>query len=144
MKKTVTCIMAFLVTLMFSFPALAAEGPATAVSKQIVETVAKGCQKELESYCKDVTPGKGRILACLYAHEDKLSGQCEFALYDASAQLEWALNAMTYVVKECREDLQANCSNVQAGEGRLLECLDKNEKKISARCKQSLKDVGLK
>jgi hypothetical protein len=34
----------------------------------IIETVAKGCEKELTSYCKDVTPGEGRILACLYAH----------------------------------------------------------------------------
>lgn len=144
MKKTITCIMAFLVTLMFSLPALAAESPAKAIGKQIAETVANGCKKELESYCKDVTPGKGRILACLYAHEDKLSGQCEFALYEASDQLQWALNAMTYVVKECREDFQANCSNVEPGEGRLLECLDKNEKKLNEHCKQALKDVGLK
>ena len=43
-------------------------------------------EAELETYCKDVTPGDGRILACLYAHGDKLSGQCEYALYDAAEQ----------------------------------------------------------
>jgi hypothetical protein len=144
MKKTGIWLLALVVTLMFSFPALAAEGPAEMVSMKIVDTVAKGCKKELESYCKDVTPGEGRILACLYAHEDKISGQCEFALYDAAAELQWALNAMTYVANECRDDLKANCAEVQPGQGRILECLNKNEKKVSSRCKQALKDVGLK
>jgi hypothetical protein len=53
-------------------------------AKDLVQTVKDGCKKELESYCKDVTPGKGRVLACLYAYEDKLSGGCVYALYDAS------------------------------------------------------------
>jgi hypothetical protein len=30
----------------------------------------EGCNKEFETYCKDVTPGEGRLLACLYAYED--------------------------------------------------------------------------
>ena len=68
---------------------------------KIVETVAKGCEKELTSYCKDVTPGEGRILACLYAHSDKLTGQCEYALYDAAVQLERFVAALTYVANEC-------------------------------------------
>ena len=33
-----------------------------------------------------MTPGQGRVLACLYAHGDKLSAKCEYALYDAAAQ----------------------------------------------------------
>jgi hypothetical protein len=48
------------------------------------------------------------------------------------------------VVKECEADLAANCSGVKAGEGRLLQCLEKNEAKVSQRCKGALKDVGLK
>jgi hypothetical protein len=28
--------------------------------------------------------------------------------------------------------------------GRLLQCLEKNDKKVSGRCKQALKEVGLK
>ena len=43
--------------------------------EDLVETVATGCEKELTTYCKDVTPGEGRILACLYAHSDKLTGR---------------------------------------------------------------------
>jgi hypothetical protein len=110
----------------------------------LVETVVKGCQKELETYCKDVTPGEGRMLACIYAHSDKLSGQCEYALYDAAAQLERAVAALSYVVNECRDDLENLCADVPAGEGRLAKCLEQNDAKVSARCKQAQKDVGLK
>jgi Cysteine rich repeat len=111
--------------------------------ESLIETVANGCKTEIATYCKDVKPGEARILACLYAYEDKLSGQCEYALYDASTRLERAITALTYVAKECEADLKANCSNVQPGEGRLLECLNKNEAKLSQRCKGALKDVGL-
>ena len=110
----------------------------------LLETVANGCKTEITTYCKDVKPGEGRILACLYAYEDKLSGKCEYALYDAAARLERAVAALTYVAKECEADIVANCSGVKAGEGRVLQCLEKNEAKVSARCKGAIKEVGLK
>ena len=115
-----------------------------AAADDLVETVAKGCEKELTSYCSNVTPGEGRILACLYAHSDKLSGQCEYALYDAAVQLERFVAALSYLANECDEDLDKFCKGVEAGEGRLLKCLDENSEKISARCTQALKDVGAK
>ena len=110
----------------------------------IIETVAKGCEKELTSYCKDVTPGEGRILACLYAHSDKLTGQCEYALYDAAVQLERFVAALTYLANECDADLEKYCAEIAVGEGRVLKCLDDNAEKISTRCTQALKDVGAK
>jgi hypothetical protein len=110
----------------------------------IIETVATGCKTELETYCKSVTPGEGRVLACLYAYQDKLSGKCEYALYNAAARLERAVAALTYVTNECEADVVANCAGVKAGEGRLLQCLEKNDAKVSQRCKDALKDVGLK
>jgi hypothetical protein len=119
-------------------------GTQVLAAEKLVESVTNGCKKELETYCKDVTPGEGRVLACLYAYEDKLSGQCEYALYDAAAQLERALTALTYVANECRDDLQKFCSDIRPGQGRLLACIDKNEKQVSGRCKQAMKDVGLK
>jgi len=112
--------------------------------QSLVDTVAKGCDKEIKTYCKEVTPGGGRVVACLYAYEDKLSAQCEYALYDAAAQLERAINALAYAANECRDDLAKFCSDIKPGEGRLIQCIDKNETKVSARCKQALKDTGLK
>jgi hypothetical protein len=82
---------------------------------ELVESVAKGCRKEIQGYCKNVTPGDGRILACL----------------------------LTYVANECKDDLKAYCSDVAIGKGRLLKCLEKNDAKVSSRCKQARKDVKL-
>jgi hypothetical protein len=136
MKKLCLVFLAFTVLLFTTVPALAGD--------DLVQTVVNGCKKELETYCMDVTPGQGRVLACLYARSDKLSGQCEYALYDAAAQLERWVAALGYVVNECKDDLGNLCSGVPAGQGRLLDCLEKNDSKVSQRCKQARKDVGLK
>lgn len=127
----------------FVFMALVG-GTAFAAQKGPVETVTEGCKKELDTYCKEVTPGEGRVLACLFAFEDKLSNRCEFALYDAAVQLERAVNALAYAANECRDDLKTFCSGVQPGQGRLLDCLDKKKDQVSGRCRQALSDVGLK
>jgi hypothetical protein len=112
--------------------------------QSLVDTVANGCKVEIEKYCVQVTPGQGRVLACLYAHEDKLSSKCEYALYDAAVQLERAVAALSYVANECDEDLDKYCASIAPGKGRLLDCLKKHDKQVSKRCKQAVKDVGLK
>jgi hypothetical protein len=119
-------------------------GGVASAQQALVESVVKGCDKELKTYCKDVTPGEGRGLACLYAFSDKLSAQCEYALYDAAVQLERAVNALAYVANECGGDLKTYCSGIKPGEGRLLQCIEKNDAKVSNRCKQALKDTGVK
>ncbi len=116
-------------------------GDTFAADKGPVETVLEGCAKEFDTYCKDVTPGESRLLACLYAYQDKLSPGCEYSLYDAAAQLEHALTVLTYVANECRDDLKAYCSAVPAGQGRLLTCLDRQQAKLTKRCDQALKDA---
>ncbi len=119
-------------------------GPAASAQQDIIETVATGCKTELQTYCKGVTPGQGRILSCLYAYGDKISGQCEFALYDAAAQLERFVAALSYVANECDEDIDKYCAAVEAGEGRILACLEAQGTNIQGRCNQALMDVGLK
>jgi hypothetical protein len=122
--------------LVLALPVHAGEG--------LIDSVAKGCEKELNTFCKGVTPGEGRVLACLYAYSDKLSGQCEYALFDAAVQLERAVAALSYLANECRDDLMTFCSAINPGEGRLLQCIEKNDAKVSERCKQALKDTGVK
>ena len=119
-------------------------GGAASAEEGLIETVAKGCDKEIKTYCKDVVAGEGRVLACLYAYEDKLSGKCEYALYDAAVRLQRAITALAYMANECEADLHAFCSDIQPGGGRLLDCIEKNDAKVSKRCKQAMKDTGLK
>jgi hypothetical protein len=113
-------------------------------AEDLVETVKNGCKTELESYCAKVTPGEGRVLACLYAHDDQLSGRCEYTLYDASVQLERVVAALAYVENECHADIESYCAKVKEGEGRIATCLKANNSKISKRCAQAMTDVGVK
>lgn len=113
----------------------------TVSAQGIVETVEQGCAAEITAYCSQVSPGEGRLLACFYAHEDKLSGQCQYALYSASAQLDEAVSALDYLATQCRDDILKLCGEVQVGEGRVLECLKSNSASVSAACNQAVSDV---
>lgn len=139
MKKNVLIAIAGLA--LSAAPALAADPLAKGVQGAL-DTFSQGCQKELTTFCKDVTPGEGRVLACLYAFQDKLSARCEYALYDSIAQLDRMLTNLSYVAGECRDDLKSLCSDVKPGEERLLDCLTRNEAKVSSRCAAALKDVA--
>ncbi len=140
-KKTVVLMVGILCLAVTAF---AADNPVAHDMDEAIQTFAEGCEAELTSYCKDVTPGEGRILACLYAHGDKVSTRCEYAVYDSIHQLNRTLATTSYVIGECREDLSAYCADVQVGQGRLLDCLDHNGSKISKRCNTALKDAGWK
>jgi hypothetical protein len=141
MKKQM--VLAALMVAALSSPALAGD-PLLKGVQGALDTFSQGCQKELTTYCKEVTPGEGRVLACLFAFQDKLSPRCEYALYDSVSQLDRTLTTLSYVVGECRDDLKNVCANVKPGEGRLLDCLARNEAKVSSRCNYALKDAGYK
>jgi hypothetical protein len=128
-----------IVSLLVVFVLFSFAGNASA--QDIVSAVQKGCGAEIQNFCSQVTQGEGRLLACFYAHEDKLSGQCQYALYDASAQLERAVSALNYVAGQCQDDITAYCASVQLGEGRVVECLNSNSESVSAACKQAMADV---
>lgn len=45
--------------------------------KEKFKDVAEACQDDAGKVCKDVKPGKGRILRCLKQHEGELSPACK-------------------------------------------------------------------
>jgi hypothetical protein len=126
----------------------AAQTPAqdvtAAMQGQLSAQVLEGCSSELAQHCAEVTRGEGRLLACLYAYGDKLSGQCDYALYDAAVRLEHAVGAVTYVASECRKELETYCENVKVGEGRVAQCLKDHATQLSPGCDQALTTVGVK
>jgi hypothetical protein len=124
--------------------ALLAIGGRTQAAETVVDKLKEACNKELTTFCKDVAPGEGRVLACLYAFEDQVTDKCVYALYDAALDLEKAVAALKFAATECSDDLLKFCADVEVGQGRALACLDKNEKGVSQRCKDALKQTGLK
>jgi Cysteine rich repeat len=121
-----------------------AQDVTAAMQGQLSDQVLEGCNTELARFCAEVTPDEGRLLACLYAHGDKLSGQCDYALSNAAARLERAISAITYVVSECRTELETHCAQIEVGEGRVAECLKDHASELGLACDQALTEVGVK
>ena len=124
--------------------ALLLVGGQALAAETLAESLKKACNTELTTFCKGVKPGEGRVLACLYAFEDQVSDKCTYAVYNAAAELEQAVNALKFAATQCKDDLLKYCGDVQVGEGRGLACLEKNEKTVSQACKDALKQTGLK
>lgn len=107
----------------------------------LLEYVVDACRSDLETYCSQVTPGQGRLLHCVAAHEDKLSGQCEYALYQAASLLEQLAVAIVYVAQSCETEIETLCGDVEAGEGRILACLEENDAQVGDACRKAVAET---
>ena len=117
----------------FAMPALSQDS--------LLEYVLTSCEADIEQYCSQVTPGEGRLLHCAAAHEDKLSGQCSYALYQAASLLEQLSMAIVYVAESCETEIETLCGEVKAGEGRILACLEENGESLGEPCVNALADT---
>jgi hypothetical protein len=109
----------------------------------VIDQVVAACDPEIKAYCSQVTPGEGRLLACFYAFEDKLSGRCQYALYEAAAELDAFATAIAHLATQCEDDLMKYCAQVELGEGRVGTCLLDHKAELTAACQQAMMDVGL-
>jgi len=95
-----------------------------------VQRIQDACREELQNFCSTVTPGEGRILLCMQAHEDKLGNQCELALFDASRNIRQAIHHVEQVAEACWTDIQTHC----VGAGSIAQCMRENMAQLSPGC----------
>src|SRR5262249_55602903 len=69
-----------------------------------IEQLRTACADELRAFCSTVTPGEGRLLLCMQAHEDKIGGQCELALLETSRNIGSAVQRAEAFAKTCWQD----------------------------------------
>ncbi len=86
------------------------------------------CKADVEKFCKDIKPGKGRILSCLKSHEADLSQACR----DHVAQVRE--NAKEFMTA-CKPDVKKFCRTIPRGKGRGLACLKSHKDELSESCK---------
>jgi hypothetical protein len=102
-----------------------------------IERLQGSCGEEMRNYCSTVTPGEGRVLLCMQAHEDKLGKACELALFDASRDIRQAMNRVERIADACWGDIQANC----AGSESIGQCITEKQASFSQACKAVLATV---
>jgi len=116
-------------------------GPQALAQDSLLDHLIDACEGDLQKYCSQVTPGNGRLLHCMAAHEDKISGQCEYAFYQTAALLEQLSVAIAYLAQECETEIETLCRDVELGEGRILACLDEHAEEVGDGCKKAVADT---
>lgn len=104
------------------------------------------CKAEIAAHCSDVSRGRGRIAACLFAYTPKLSGGCAPEVKKVSNSRTTQrvipagvrkLSGSQYegdLVKACGGDARRLCPGV-SGNNRNLACLYSRSSKISGGCR---------
>lgn len=105
------------------------------------QDVLEVCADDINKYCSQVTLGNGRLLACMYAHEDKISDSCDAAIGEAADQLDWFLAEVREAVAKCAVDIEKHCSEVEVGQGRIYACLKLKTGELAAECKGVVDEV---
>lgn len=121
--------------------AIAFASPAAFAQETLLEYVVEACDTDLVEFCDQVTPGEGRLLYCVAAHEDKISGECAIALYDAATVMQELVNTIAYLAESCDSDIETFCADAPLGEGRILACLEKRGDELSASCRTAIDEV---
>jgi Cysteine rich repeat len=103
-----------------------------------VEKLESACAEDIKNYCSTVTPGEGRMVYCMQAHEDKISPKCAFELGDAAAAIQTAAEALKNGVVACKTEITGVCGNIKPGEGRIATCLLENKSTASAVCAEAI------
>jgi hypothetical protein len=96
------------------------------------------CGDELRNFCSTVTPGEGRLLLCMQAHEDKISRQCELALLETSRNIGHAVQRAETFAKACWQDIQTHCSGTG---GSVAQCMADKRASLSPTCQAMVASV---
>ena len=82
------------------------------------------CMQDAEKLCKGITPGGGRIAACLKSHKSEVSSEC------SSRMAEFREEAQS-----CEADVQKLCPGTRPGPER-HQCMMEHKDQVSAECKE--------
>ena len=118
-------------------------GTGASAEQTVITRVLDACGTEIRDLCSNITGGNGRVIACLYANEDQLSHRCDYVLFDAAAELQQIMGAMSQVAEVCKADIEHLCANVVKGEGRLMQCLKTHQMALSAPCHDAFENAGI-
>lgn len=122
---------------------LFAAAPAFAAQPSVIDQLRDACGDEVRDLCANVTPGDGRVIACLYANEDQVSPRCNFVLYESAPELGNLIAAMTQMANACRADIQALCADFERGGGGIGHCLQLHRAQVTPECANAIIDTGV-
>jgi Golgi apparatus protein 1 len=130
--------------LLFAGPVCAQADLGKTILEKLTARVAKlesACASDIKKYCRTVTPGEGRMIYCMQAHEDKISVKCAFELGEAATNVQTAADALKDGVIACKAEITGVCGKTVPGQGRIAACLLANKSTASSGCAEALKKL---
>lgn len=91
------------------------------------------CAEDVRKLCSNQL-SQGEVASCVRVNKDKLTGECRKLIFGAED------NARA-THKNCRDDAKKFCEKVVISEGNLFECLLKNRKQLTLKCRKSIDKV---
>jgi hypothetical protein len=91
------------------------------------DRVEDACADDIEELCGGVTPGEGRIAACVRANADQLSRRCRMTLFIVSRKIR---QTVADFADECGGSLRAQCASAE----KFGECAEQKSASISPAC----------
>jgi hypothetical protein len=117
---------------------------AKAIQTKLAAEAAKlenSCADDIKKYCSDVTPGEGRMIYCMQAHEDKISPKCAFDLEEAATDVQLSADNLKDAITACHAEITGVCGNTLPGQGRIAACLIANKPTASKGCVDALDKI---
>jgi hypothetical protein len=107
-----------------------------------VDRLAIACRADLAKYCKGVPLGNGRLRACLDAHQNVASPQCQQTRMAVYASIARRVAAQRNIGDICDADIEKLCGTSHA-DAHLVECLQSvSPVAMSPACSQAFTDTG--
>jgi len=133
------------VAMFISGAAVAGEKLADKLSNStlIVNIEISGCEADEKLLCPGLQHNSRKSFMCLMAYEANLSNSCALGIVEAAMTLEAGMMAIDHSIKACEADADKFCLEVQPGNGRIVQCLVKNEANLAEQCVTALKETGM-
>jgi Golgi apparatus protein 1 len=115
-----------------------------AIVDKLTARVAKlenACAADIRKYCRDVTPGEGRMIYCMQAHEDKISAKCAYQLGETAERAQAVSEVLRGGAIACKAEISGICGKVQPGQGRVAGCVIENKSTASKDCAEAIQKV---
>jgi len=100
-----------------------------------IETLENACAADIDAFCGEVTPGKGRLALCMRAHEDRLSRRCWSTLQLVGRNVE---RTVERIAQSCWNEVRALCGE----KDNIRQCVAQKKESLSSSCEAIVTALG--
>jgi hypothetical protein len=99
------------------------------------------CRADIQTLCKGVPQGGGKIRDCLRQHASELSPGCKEKMErNQGIFAQGGSGGSATMLEVCDEDKKKHCPKVEAGGGRIRQCLKTHLAELSPKCKAVIQE----